>query len=133
MLNKIFFVLFITHYSLLIVNAQVMQQWVRRYDGPAGNGIDFANAIAVDAAGNIYVTGMSAGNGTSYDYATVKYSSSGVQQWVRRYDGPKSDLDYAVSIAVDVSGNIYITGSSYGSVTGLDYATIKYNTAGVQQ
>src|SRR5438128_11400825 len=124
MLNKIFFVLFITHYSLVIVNSQVTQQWVRRYDGPAGNGIDFANAIAVDASGNVFVTGKSAGNGTNYDFATVKYNSSGVQQWAARYDGPAGNgIDYANAIVADGLGNVYVTGPSAGKGTNFDYAT----------
>src|SRR5882672_4559415 len=113
MLKKLILILFITQYSLLIADAQVSQQWVRRYDGPAGNGIDYANDIAVDVSGNVYVTGKSAGNGTNYDYATVKYNSSGTLLWAARYDGPAGNgMDVAKSIAVDGAGNVYVTGGS---------------------
>jgi hypothetical protein len=108
------------------------QEWVARYNGP-GNGSDGPNAIAVDNAGNVYVTGFSYGLGTSLDYATVKYSVSGVEQWVARYNGPGDDYDGALAIAIDVAGNVCVTGMSYGSGTDRDYATVKYNPSGVEQ
>jgi hypothetical protein len=106
--------------------------WVARYDGPASS-IDEAYAIALDGSGNVYVTGYSRGSGTDFDYATVKYDSSGVEQWVARYDGPARDRDVARAIAVDGAGNVYVTGESYGSETDDDYATVKYNSSGVEQ
>ena len=79
-----------------------------RYNGP-GNADDHAAAIAVDDSGDVYVTGSSNLPGTSYDYATVKYNSSGTQQWVTRYNGPVNGGDYGNAIAVDSSGNVYVT------------------------
>jgi len=108
------------------------QEWVARYDGP-DNGWDGGNAIAVDSDGNVYVTGSSDGVGTLYDYATIKYSSSGVEQWVLRYNGPGNGCDEATAIRVDHAGNVYVTGYSEGSGTGSDYATIKYDSSGATQ
>jgi hypothetical protein len=99
--------------------------WVRRYNG-AGNGSDQAGAIAVDNSGNVYVTGQSQGSGTDKDYATIKYLPSGDTAWVRRYDGPANGEDVATAIALDNSGNVYVTGVSTGSGTGSDFATVKY-------
>jgi uncharacterized delta-60 repeat protein len=99
--------------------------WLRRYNGPADSS-DEASEIVVDSWGNVYVTGRSYGTGTSFDYATIKYSSNGDTAWVRRYNGPADSLDGARSIAVDAWGNVYVTGTSYGSGTGEDYATMKY-------
>ena len=84
--------------------------WTKRYNGPAINPKDYAYAIAVDSSGNVYVTGRSSGLDTGSDFATIKYDADGVEQWVRRYDGPRHSLDEAVAIAVDESGNVYVTG-----------------------
>jgi uncharacterized delta-60 repeat protein len=119
--------------TISTINAQVKREWVSRYNG-TGNGDDIAYSIAVDGSGNVYVTGASDGSGTgNYDYATIKYNSSGVQQWVSRYNGPGDNWDVPSSLAVDDSGNVYLTGYSYGSGTGKDYTTIKYNSSGAEQ
>jgi hypothetical protein len=106
--------------------------WVRRYDGPKG-GNDRAVAIAADGSDNIYVVGIipQSEDYTNDDYATVKYYPNGNVAWVRIYDGPRSDWDWAEALAVDGSGNVYETGTSYRSHNALDldrssYATIKY-------
>jgi len=119
-------------YATIKYDSSGQQQWVARYSGP-GNDLDFGNAIAVDPSGNVYVTGASFGSGTGFDYATVKYDSSGQQQWVARYNGPGNADDEAYGIAVDASGNVYVTGYSAGSGTGNDYATIKYDSSGQEQ
>jgi hypothetical protein len=102
------------------------QLWVQTYNGP-GNYSDYAYAIAVDGSGNVYVTGYSYGSETDDDYATIKYDPDGNQLWVQTYNGPGNYSDYAYAIAVDGSGNVYVTGVSYGSGTDDDYATIKYS------
>jgi hypothetical protein len=116
-------------YATINYDSAGQQQWVARYNGLA-NGWDRAAAIARDSAGNIYVTGQSLGLGTDFDYATVKYDSAGQEQWVARYNGPGNGEDDANAIAVDSSGNVYVTGQSTGLGTSFDYATIKYDSAG---
>ncbi len=100
--------------------------WLARYDGPVSR-TDEAYDIAVDDAGNVYVTGKSKGTNSSYDYATIKYNSSGNLVWEVRYDGPVSGWDGANAIVLDDDKNVYITGESDGGTSGGDYATIKYS------
>ena len=110
------------------------QMWVARYNG-SGNGEDWPYAIAVDGAGNVYVTGRSVGNGTNLDYVTVKYSPGGVQRWVARYNSPGSRNDIAKAIAVDAAGNVFVTGAADAeNVLGNPNAatTVKYDSLGHQ-
>jgi uncharacterized delta-60 repeat protein len=108
------------------------RKWVKIYNG-SGNSDDFAYDLEVDGSGNVYVTGYSIGSGTSRDYATVKYNSIGIEQWVVRYNGTGNSNDGAYAIRIDGSCNIYVTGYSQGSGTSFDYATVKYNSAGIEQ
>lgn len=113
--------------------------WTARYDGPSSE-TDDATSLEIDAEGNVYVTGRSQQPATGvWDYLTVKYDSEGVEQWVARYNGPANDNDEASnvfnsstlrgnsSIALDGSGNVYVTGRSKGVSTSYDIATIKYS------
>ena len=107
----------------------VYAAWIANYNGP-GNYIDEATAIAVDTSGNVYVTGQSFGVGVDFDYATVKYNPDGQEQWAARYNGPVNFDDHATAIAVDSSGNVYVTGRSPGLNTGDDNVTTEYNSTG---
>ncbi len=103
--------------------------WVRRYNGP-GNDYDWPFDIVVDRFGNIYVTGRSVGNGTGFDYVTIKLDSAGNEKWIKRYNGAGNNTDEAYSIAVDRNGNVFVTGASINSEGNLDLVTIKYDSLG---
>ncbi len=128
---------FILSLIILILTAgnlysQVSTVWEKRYNG-TGNGYDEATSLFVDAAGNIYVAGASTGSGSGKDFTVVKYNSDGLTQWVGRYNGPGNADDDAYLVKVDNAGNVYVSGASTGSGSGLDYCVVKYNSAGVQQ
>ena len=115
--------------------SQMLEQWDSKYNGLQGYD-DLVTDMAVDALGNVYVTGYSmdsvAGTTDKIDYATIKYNSSGVQEWSAIYNGPADLMDYAYSIGIDDDGNVYVTGGSMSSDTTEEWATIKYNAFGVQ-
>lgn len=98
--------------------------WVRRYNG-SGNSDDEVRALAVDEAGNVYVTGYGGGDGIYPDYVTIKYTPNGDTLWARKYNGPANDWDEATALEVDGAGNVYVTGYTWG-FTSIDYTTIKY-------
>ena len=112
-------------YATIKYSSAGVPLWTNRYNGP-GNSDDVAYAVAVDGSNNVVVTGYSIGSGSSYDYATIKYSSLGVPLWTNRYNGPGNDTDFAYALAVDSSNNVIVTGYSVGSAGDSDYATIKY-------
>lgn len=114
-------------YTTIKYSAAGATMWTKRYNGPA-NDTDLANAVAVDGGGNVFVTGGSLG--TSFDYATIKYSDAGTELWVRRYDGLANGDDEATALAVDGNGNVIVTGFSE-SAGAYNYTTIKYSSSGV--
>ena len=117
-------------YALIKYDSSGNVRWVRRYDGTAG-GDDRATAVTVDDSNNVYVTGASSSVVHGFDYVTVKYDSAGNWLWVATYDGPAHYHDEATAIVLDDSGNVYVTGSSYGTISWYpDYATVKYDPAG---
>jgi len=99
--------------------------WTVIYDG---GDEDYAKGVAVDASGNVYVTGSSF-NGQDYDYLTLKYNSLGETLWNRNYSG--NGHDYAEDIAL-YGNDIYVTGASSNGVN-FDAVTVKYSMAGVDK
>jgi hypothetical protein len=109
--------------------------WEARDDGP-GFGDDQPTAIVVDEPRNaIYVTGLTTGGTLGADYYTVKYdTATGNPLWGalgKTYNGPGSGDDVPSAIAVDSTGNVCVTGKSWGGGTsGYDFATVKYDSLG---
>uniref|UniRef100_A0A7C4CC02 Bulb-type lectin domain-containing protein n=1 Tax=candidate division WOR-3 bacterium TaxID=2052148 RepID=A0A7C4CC02_UNCW3 len=104
--------------------------WTRRFTGPNFMP-DRVSGMAVDAAGNIYVTGTTHLDPAHYNYATVKFSPGGVQRWVAYYQGPRY-FDKACGLALDADANVYVAGSSLNDSLQWDVVTIKYDSAGRQ-
>jgi len=113
------------YYTVKYAAADGALLWEKR--GPGG----FAYAVAVDSSGNVAVTGTSYNGATDhdFDYYTAKYAAAdGALLWERRYNGPANSNDWASAVAVDGSGNVVVTGTSYNG-TNADYYTAKYAAA----
>ena len=120
-------------YATVAYDPKGNQLWAARYHGSVDGSTDRAVAMALDSAGNLYVTGQSQGVGTGLDYATVAYDPKGNQLWAARYNGPGNGNDAVNGIAVDSkTGHVYVTGQSQGTATGSDYATVVYDFQGNQ-
>ena len=100
---------------------------------------DTGYGLALDGSGNIYIAGLTGGNldgNTSaglLDIFLTKFGSSGNRIGSKQFGTPGDDIAYA--IAIDTSGNIYITGSTGGnlgatSAGGLDIFLAKFDSSG---
>ena len=86
----------------------------------------FGRAVAVDSSGGVFVTGSQINTNGNADFYTAKLSTAdGALQWERGYNGPADADDFASTVAVDVSGNVLVTGGSSNG-TNTDYYTAKY-------
>jgi uncharacterized delta-60 repeat protein len=103
------------------------QLWAAAHDTTRTNTYDAVAALAVDAAGNVYVTGSTESQQVQRDFLTVKFDANGVEQWAVRYTLSDSSSDAASAIQVDASG-VYVFGTSYTDTANL--VTIKYDHAG---
>jgi hypothetical protein len=100
--------------------------WARTWGGISD---DYGEGVAVDGSGNVYVTGSFQDTSVDFDpdptsvdphsshgYSDIflsRFDSSGTFAWARTWGWSSSDVGYGV--AVDGSGNLYVTGSFSGT------------------
>jgi sugar lactone lactonase YvrE len=106
-------------------------QWQRTIDSVSSSSSATGNGIAVDSSGNVYITGY-VQSGSGLDIYTAKYNTSGTIQWQRRLIGAGSSSDFAHSIALDSSNNVYVAGTTNTSGS-YNIQIIKYDTSGTIQ
>lgn len=104
------------------------QIWAARYHGPDPSSRDQATAISLDPQGNAYVTGGTGSGDARHNYTTIKYDADGNEVWVASHPGNASADPTSNALALDVEGNVYITGVT--PYPAYDYLTIKYDSDG---
>jgi hypothetical protein len=111
-------------------------QWARQRGTPAA---DVGMGVAVDASGDGWVCGTTGGafDGNAArggdDMFLIGFDSSGNR--VRSLQFGSQGSDAAAGVAIDESGDIYVTGSSYGSYGGIskgnaDVVAAKFSPTG---
>jgi hypothetical protein len=95
--------------------------WSKRF-GAVGS--DEVEGVAVDAQGNVCITGyfndtVDLGNGPltsagQSDVVVAKYNGGGTPLWSKRFGDPQAQ--WGVDVGVDSSGYLYVTGVVSGSI-----------------
>lgn len=127
-MNKIYVIVIAILISVTTL-AQPTFNWAK---GMGGSNQDFGLAVAVDGSGNVYSTGYFQGTvdfdpgGGTYNLTSLgvsdvfisKLDANGNFVWAKQIGGTYC-CDEAKSIAVDISGNVYVTGT-FGSTVDFD-------------
>ncbi|MGZ4075489.1 MAG: DUF7948 domain-containing protein [Bacteroidia bacterium] len=108
--------------------------WTKQVDGSA-HYHDMATDVYIDASSNVYITGTICNDATLHttDCITIKYNSSGTQQWLSTYNGSGGSFDGGAKVFEDGTGNVYVCGGSMNTTPNRDFLALKYNSSGVQQ
>ena len=116
---------------ILSVSDELSQQWSVAYNGPA-NAEERDPLLQITPNGDLVLAGTSDGLSGGRDMVTARYTSDGIERWVRRYDGPAGDTDEIRAMTTDQAGNVYVCGSGSGDAD-VRMVTIKYDAAGSEQ
>jgi hypothetical protein len=102
----------------------------------------YANGVATDLGGNVYVTGYTNGglDGNTltgkYDFFLTKYDSSGNRVFTKQLGVAGATNTYANGVATDLGGYVYVTGYTNGGLDGNtltgadDFFLTKYDSSG---
>ncbi len=84
----------------------------------------------MDKMGNLYLTGITQGINSQFDWITIGYDRYDSLRWVKRYDGITHLNDVPLGILIDDSLNVYIAGTTEKGENLSDLLVIKYNRDG---
>ncbi len=92
--------------------------WVRQL---GTSGVDHAYGVSADGLGNVYVSGSASGSLVGPDGRDgaflTKYDAAGNLLWTQQL-GTKQFMTISYGVSADGLGNVYISGSTWGSLGG---------------
>jgi hypothetical protein len=93
-------------------------RWTRQF---GTDGVDYANGIATDGEGNVYIAGSTIGSlgapsAGFWDAFVRSYDGNGALRWTRQFG--TSEADQAFGIGADEDGNVYVVGRTWGPLEG---------------
>jgi hypothetical protein len=115
---------------IMKLNSSGVIQWTNTYNG-SQNGVDQGMVVKADNSGNSYITGWSFGQFSQWqDVVTIKYNSSGIQQWVQRAYSPLSAQFLSWDMALDNNNNILVLATKPVNSSTESICVLKYSSNG---
>ncbi len=119
--------------------------WSRKYDSngytvwtstyiPSSGDSASSHDIAADDSGNAYITGTEFTSDQGYNVLVRKYDPDGYEIWTSTYNSMGNTSSIGSGIALDNSGNVFVTGTDYRNDIGQGYNiwTRKYDNDGYE-
>jgi len=87
---------------------------------------DVANAVTVDAAGDVLAAGWTNNSTSQLDFIVVKLAgANGAERWRYGLDGTTNTADQAFAVTVDGEGDVLAVGTTSSSDTDDDFIVVK--------
>jgi hypothetical protein len=93
------------------------------------SGLDEPQKMIIDDKANLFITGYTAMPTGGFNGVTLKYDSSGTENWVAYYDGGASSEDELYDITIDLNKDIIVAGRTYDNTASFNFLLIKYNNS----
>jgi hypothetical protein len=148
----------VVSFALFVASADAQTpsfQWSKRVASTDNSEDELSTGLAIDSAGNVYVTGWFDGendfggivltNTTTggQDIFVAKYDSTGALVWVQQAGSDTPSWNGGRGIGVDTNGNVYVTGQFFGNasfgtnivsaLTNQEFFLAKYDSSGTVQ
>ncbi|HEX7955784.1 MAG TPA: SBBP repeat-containing protein, partial [Pyrinomonadaceae bacterium] len=117
---------------LLKFDAELGLQWAARFGLPGDQTSETPRDLVSDAAGNVYVVGVSSSQSREGDAFTLKYNAAGQLLWQRIFEGATYQHADPSGVVLDPAGGVQVGMESIGATGNYDYTLVGYLADGTQ-